>query len=728
MKKTRFIYYSLSLCFVLFSATAFAQKNSLASADDAFKARSWFDAIDLYKKAYTDMKGNGKKNEKARIIFQVAECYRMMDDPKQEEQWYAKAVKAKYDDPKCYLYLADAQKMQGNYDDAMASYKLYKDQVPSDPRGDDGVKSCQLAAQMKNAPTRYVVTNIAQLNTKFDDFGVCYSDRRGDEIIFSSTRPGGGGDKIDDGTGQTFSDLYITKQDKNGKWSAPVPLPGPVNSDVNEGPPVMDRQFKTLYFTRCGIVKNQQAKCKIYSSDRRGTAWADPVKLAFQLDSVTYGHPSISQDGQELFFSSDLSGGYGGHDIWVSHYEKKTRTWGDPVNAGSEVNTAGDELFPFIHIDGTLYFSSNGHPGLGGLDIFKAQKLGPDKWGNVTNLGVPINSEGDDFDITFDGNHERGMLSSTRTGGKGGADLYTFNLPPLLFALEGKIVDKESKKGIFKATVHLVGSDGSDVSIKTDTGGNYDFGPNGNERYIKANTSYIVSAGAQDLQYLNSDEKANETTVGLTESKTFVHNFELQLADIHHEIHFPRVLYPLDQAILTDASKDSLSSLIKTLTDNPTIKIELDAHTDQQGQKKHNMILSQARAQSCVDFLESKGIDSARLVAKGWGDTKLLIDNKALAKMKTKEEKQAAYATNRRTVFRVLSFDYVPKGHVMTAEDSLKMKALMKKTSVSGEENDNDTTDTGVPLPPAPPQNNTPQGSNNTPNGGTDQKPAPKKQ
>jgi peptidoglycan-associated lipoprotein len=726
MNKTRAIYVCLSLCFTFLCSSAFAQKNSLASADDAFKSKSWFDAIEMYKKAYSDMKGNGKKNEKARIIFQIAECYRMMDQPKEEEQWYAKAIKAKYDDPKCYLYLADAQKMQSNYDDAIASYKQYKDQVPSDPRGDDGVKSCELAAQLKTSPTRYVVNNIAQLNTKYDDFGSCYSNKKGTEIIFTSSRPGAAGDKTDNGTGQSYTDLYITIQDKNGKWATPVPLPSPINSDANEGTPTMDHQFKTLYFTRCLVNKGVQEKCKLYSSDRRGTAWADPVKLSFQTaDSVAYGHPSISLDGQELFFSSDLAGGYGQHDIWISHYDKKTKTWGDPVNAGPEVNTAGNELFPFIHPDGTLYFSSDGHPGLGGLDIFKAAKAGTDKWNNITNLGVPINSEGDDFAITFDGTKERGILSSTRAGGKGGADLYTFNLPPLLFALEGKVVDNKTKRGIFKATVHLVGSDGSDVSIKCDTGGNYDFGPNGTERYIKTNTSYIVSAGAQDLQYLNSDEKANETTVGLVESKTFVHNFELQKADLKTEIRFPKVLYDLDKANLTAASQDSLSALIKTLTDNPTIVIELDAHTDQQGQKQHNIILSQARAQSCVAFLESKGIDSARLVAKGWGDTKLLIDSKAIAKMKTKEEKQAAYATNRRTVFRVLRFDYVPKGHTMTAEDSLKMKAL-QKGKVSGQEESNDSTDTDIPLPPAPPQGN----NQNTPqnNGGTDQKPAPKKQ
>jgi len=732
MKKTRFLLYCLSICCLFLSTKSFAQKNSLASADQSFKSKEYFDAIELYKKAYTDMKGNGKKNEKARIIFQVAECYRMMADPKQEEQWYTKAIKAKYDDPNCYLYLADAQKMQGNYDDAIASYKKFKDAVPSDPRGDDGVKSCELAAQLKNAPTRYVVTNVSQLNTKFDDEGVCYSDRRGDEIIFTSARQGISGDKVDNGTGQSFTDLFIAKIDKLGKWSAPTPLPAPVNTDGNEGFPSMDRAFKTLYFTRCAVNKGVQEKCKIYSSDRRGTAWADPVKLAFQIDSVAYGQPCITADGKELFFSSDLAGGSGGHDIWISHYDKKTRAWGDPVNAGPTINTPGDEYTPFIHADGTMYFASNGHPGLGGLDLFKAKKAGDDKWSDPVNMGTPINSEGDDFGIIFDGTKERGFLASTRQGGKGNVDIYSFALPPLLFDIQGQVVDKSTKKGIYKATVHLVGSDGSDVSIKTDTGGNYNFGINGNDRYVKPNTSYIVSAGASDLQYLNSDEKANETTVGLVESKTFVHNFELQKADLHTEIHFPKVLYDLDKATLTENSKDSLNYLVKTLNDNPTIIIELDAHTDQQGQHQHNMILSQARAQSCVDYLETKSIDSARLHAKGWGDTKLLITTASINKMKSKEEKQAAYQANRRTVFRVLSFGFQPKGHIMTAEDSLKMKAT--KVNITGQEQDADTTDAGVPLPPAPANTPAPAPGDNSnapapSNGGTNQQPkaTPKK-
>ncbi len=307
MKRLITIFFCVCVSMLVFSSKSYAQKNSLQSADISFRNQEYFDAIELYKKAYTDMKGNGKKNEKARIIFQIAECYRMINEPKQEEQWYAKAIKAKYDDPKAILYLADAQKMQGNYDDAIASYNQYKAQVPSDPKGDNGVKSCQLAAQFKNNPTRYVVTNVAQLNTKFEDFAPCYADRRYDEIFFTSTRPGSTGDKIDNGLGQNFSDIYETKVDKNGKFSAPTPLPDPISSEGNDGTPTFDKGFKTLYFTRCVVVKGQQQKCKIFSADRKGTAWATPVQLSFQIDSVTYGHPALSPDSNATNCSSLLT-------------------------------------------------------------------------------------------------------------------------------------------------------------------------------------------------------------------------------------------------------------------------------------------------------------------------------------------------------------------------------------------------------------------------------------
>jgi peptidoglycan-associated lipoprotein len=674
---------------VIITLTASAQKAFIKAGDKAFQDKEYYNAIDIYKKA---LSANPKKADKPRLIFQIAECYRLTGDLKHEEEEYTKAIKANYDDAIAVLYLADAQMMQAKYDDALATYQQYQQKVPSDPRGANGVKSCQVAQQLLNAPTRYVVTNMAQLNTKFEDFAPAYSDRRMDEIVFTSTRSGTMGDKVDDGLGQNFSDIFITKLDKNGKFSAPLPLPAPVNTPDNEGSAIFDKTFKTMYFTRCTVVKNKGQNCKIYSTERRGNNWTDPIKLNFQIDSVTYGHPAITPDGNTLIYSSTLQGGSGGHDLWLSVYDKKTKTWGDPQNLGAGINTPGEEMYPYINADGSLYYSTDGLPGMGGLDIFHAAKLSDNKWGNPVNMGSPINSQGDDFAIAFEGTKDRGYFSSNRPGGRGSDDIYSFYKPPILFVIEGTVYDVDTHKGIPLATVRMVGSDGSDVSLKTDTGGHYMYGALGaNERYVKPSSSYILSASATDLKYLNSDEKANETTVGHTESATFEHDFQLKKPKQNEAIHFPAVLYALDKADLRPESKDSLNYLVRLLNNNPTLKIELDAHTDQQGSIPHNMRLSQARAQSCVSYLITQGIDSLRLVPKGWGPTKLLIKTPQIMAVKDrnpviqKHKRDSLYQINRRTVFQILSWNYVPKGHVMTQEDSLKMKAG-EDIKVSGQE------------------------------------------
>ncbi len=526
------------------------------------------------------------------------------------------------------------------------------------------------------------------------------------------------------GIGQNFSDIFITKLDKNGKFSAPLPLPAPVNTPDNEGPATFDKAFKTMFFTRCSVVKNKGVRCKIFSADRRGNNWTDPVMLNFQIDTVTYGHPAVTADAQTVVFSSDLQGGVGGHDLWMSHYDKKSKTWGAPVNLGPEINTVGDEYFPYIHVNGDLYYSSTGLPGMGGLDIFHATKSGDNKWVNPTNMGSPINSEGDDFGIIFEGTKDRGYFTSNRAGGRGGDDIYSFYMPPILFVIEGTVYDQDTHKGIPGATVRMVGSDGSDVSQKADTGGHYMFGALGaNDRYVKINSSYILSASATDLHYLASDERANETTVGKKESETFVHDFQLQKPNPVVELHFPAVLYGLDSANLRTESKDSLNYLVRLLNNNPTLKIELDAHTDQQGDYNHNIHLSQARAQSCVNYLISQGIDSARLVAKGWGFTKLIIKTPQIMAIHDKnpkvqyQKRDSLYQINRRTVFQILSWSYVPKGHMMTHADSLKMQQG-QQTKVSGQEV-SDTSSAPVPeeernyVPPvknqpAPPKGGTP--------------------
>jgi len=645
---------------LIFSVNASAQKNFSKDADKAFDQKEYFNAIELYKKAYSKAK---KKEDKANIIFKTAECYRNIGDTKQQESWYAKAIKAKYADPKAILYLANAKKAMAKYDEALIEYNNYKKEVPSDPAGEDGAKSCELAQKWKDSPTRYKVENMAQFNSKQSDFAPAYADKKSQVLYFTSTREGSTGGKIDAGLGQVYSDIYETKVDKNGKWSTPSPILPPINTEFNEGGSTVNRKMNNLYFTRCGALKNKEAKCQLFIATKQGTSWAKEVSLPFNIDSFAFGHPTISTDEQTLYFASDMPGGYGGKDIWMSTYDKKIKGFGKPKNMGASINTQGDEMYPYVSEDGSLYFASNGLIGMGGLDIFKAVKKG-EKWSDVSNMKAPINSAGDDFAIIFEGKKDKGYFTSNREGGKGSDDIYSFMMPPLVFSLEGVVTDCKYHIPVENVTMRLVGSDGTNVEAKTDKAGYYKFAEIGNARYINTNTSYIItteSVGAKSEKiagYLNSTEKGKITTVGEMESKIYKQDFCLTPAET--EIRFPAVLYALNKADLRAESKDSLNFLYQTLIDNPTIIIELSSHTDSRASDAYNDKLSQARAQSCVDYLvKDKGIPLARLKPKGYGEKKLLMTDADILKLKTTEEKEAAHQKNRRTVFRVLSFNYV---------------------------------------------------------------------
>lgn len=663
---------------LLFSVSAKAQKNFSKDAEKAFDNYEYFNAIELYKKAYTKAK---KKEEKAFIIFKTGECYRLIGDNKQAEAWYLKAIKANYTEPKAKLYLADAKKAQEKYNEALIEYNNYKKEMPSDPRGEDGAKSCELAQKWKDNPTRYKVENMTLLNSKDPDFAPSYADKKYNRLYFTSMRPGSTGGTVDPGIGELYSDIFETQMDKNGKWSTPTALPEPVNTKDNEGLTSVTKKGDMLFFTRCAVEKNKQTNNQLWVATKKGNSWGDPEKLPFCQDSLKYAAPSISADGMTLFFASNMPGGQGENDVWMSKYDKKNKKWGDPTNLGTEINTSGNDVFPFIHDDGTLYFSSNGHLGMGGLDIFRAEKKGEDQWGNVTNMKYPINSAGDDFGIVFEGKKERGYLSSNREGTHGADDIWSFVLPPLLFTIDGVVTDCGfSKETIEGVTIKLVGSDGSSVETKTDAAGYYKFAENGSARYVNPNTSYVVTVIAGDAKtsiakwgFLNSSEKAKETTVGVEEAKTFKHDFCLTPIE-PKGIHFPDVLYDLNKSDLRPESRDSLDFLYQTLIDNPTIVIELSSHTDYRGSDKANQILSEARAKSCVDYLISKGIPADRMVAKGYGEKRPLEIKDATGnvlftlteayinkttKGKSKEEYEALMAKNRRTVFSVLRKDYV---------------------------------------------------------------------
>ncbi|MEO6903430.1 MAG: OmpA family protein [Bacteroidia bacterium] len=668
---------AVAVC-LFFSSTVIAQKIFLDDANKAYSNKEYFNSIELYKKAYTKVKS---KEDKAYVIFKTAEAYRMIGDNKQAESWYTKAIKAKYPDPKAILYLADAKKALEKYNEALIEYNNYKAAVPADAHGEDGAKSCELAQKWKDTPTRYVVENVTLINTKDPDFAPTYVDKKYNKLYFTSMRPGGISNVTDATNGELYSDIFETQMDKNGKWSTPVALPEPVNTKDNEGLTTISKKGDLLIFTRCLTEKNKIMLNQLWYSHKKGNVWDVPVKIEFCVDTIEYASPMLfGPNSESMLFSSNMPGGQGDKDIWLTKYDKKEKKWGTPTNLGPDINTSGKEVYPFVHDDGTLYFSSDSYLGMGGWDIFKAEKKGEDKWGNVVNMRYPINSAGDDFGIIFEGKKERGYLSSNRQGTKGADDIWSFVLPPLIFTIEGVVSDCNFKETIPGVVIKLIGSDGSSVETKTDAAGYYKFAENGSARYVNSNVSYVISTQVGNeivtkqapAGFVNSSVKAKETTVGVEEAKLFKHDF--CLVPIEREIRFPDVLYDLGKADLRPESKDSLNFLYNTLIDNPSFVIELSSHTDYRGSDAENQKLSEARAKSCVDYLISKGIPAARMVAKGYGEKRPLeiknADGKVLytltesyivkeTKGKSKEEYEALMQKNRRTVFSVLRKDFV---------------------------------------------------------------------
>lgn len=673
---------------IAFVFSVSAQKNYLKDADVAYDNHQYFNAIELYKQAYTKVK---KADAKAKILFRTADAYQQINDLKGAETYYNKAIKAKYPDPIAILKLADVLKAQQKYPEAIVEYNNYKKEMPSDVRGENGVKSCQLAQEWKDAKntpeTRLKVEPMALINSKESDFAPAYADKKFTTLYFTSTRQGAQG-SIDVTTGQNHSDLYEAKLDKNGKWSTPVPLATSVVSKMNEGGAYVSKKGDLMFMTRCPEAKNKQLKCQIYVCKKQGPSWAEPVLLPFNIDTVSFRHAVISPDGNTLYFDSRLSGGYGGNDIWMSSFDAKAKEWGQPVNLGPQVNTAGIEGYPYIADDNkTLYFSSDTHLGMGGLDIFKVEKDANGKFTKApVNLKSPMNSAGDDFGIIFEGKKVKGYFTSNREGGKGSDDIWSFVLPPLVFNLSGTVVSAGDNQGrganepVQNAIIHLKGSNGDMFEFKTTADGKYNF-------KLKESTTYEVTVATDKgtvsqtfkKSFLATKDMGKLTTVDENESKDFVKDFAL--TPVLDEIRFPAVLYELAKADLKPESKDSLNFLYQTLMDNPTIVIELQAHTDSRGSDAKNQILSEARAKSCVDYLvNEKKVPIARLTSKGWGEKKLLVKDDQINKVKTKEEKEALHQKNRRTVFRIVNWDYVDP-------NAPKSDKPIYKPQVSGEEN-----------------------------------------
>jgi peptidoglycan-associated lipoprotein len=644
---------------IISSAPAGAQKKQKDfRAQSAFEAGEYYEAIDLYKNAYNKV----DKDQKTAIFFKIGECYRILGDARSAVLWYKKAIREEYQDPIIFLRYGQMLLVTEKYDEAEEEFKEYQELVPDDPRGGIGIESCEAAIVWKENPTGYIVENMRDFNSRQRDFSPAYVNEAYTEVLFTSTREDAAGNETHGATGQNFADIFASTMDRKGKWSVPVPVES-LNTEFEDGTPCISADFSTLYITRCMKGKNKQLGCQIYKASPDGDDWSES-EVVFENfgDSITTAHPAISPDGNTLYFVSDMPGGLGEHDIWK--VTKEGGGWGDPVNLGEEINTPGNELYPFVHADGTLYFSSDSRVGMGGLDIYKAVQDETGGW-ILENMKPPINSPEDDFGIVFEAEVERGFFSSARKG-RGNDDIFSFVLPPLNFSVNGVVKDERTDKVLPGSKVRSVGSDGITVESTTGEEGTFRF-------MLKPGTDYVFIASQPG--YLSGKER--ESTRGLEQSKVF--EVTIYLASTERVIELPNIFYDFAKWDLRPESMVSLDNLVETLNDNPNVTIELMSHTDSRGTPADNLELSQKRAQSVVDYLISKGIAADRLQAKGYGeaqpkvvDEKIREENSFLElgevltesfinQLGSPDLKEKAHQVNRRTEFRVLSTEYIPQ-------------------------------------------------------------------
>ncbi len=657
----RFTLKALVVLFMItFSLDGVSQTARLRRADALFEAGGFFEAVEIYRRELDKV----SRDDMGFYLQRIADCYRYVGNARQAELWYSKAIMRDAPNPKVFYHYAEMLKMAEKYDEAIEQYQKYKELVPNDPLADVGIKSCELAQQWIASPSGYEVVNMRAINSRQSDFSPTYASEDYSILFFTSSRDEATGSRTHAGTGEKFTDIFVTQRDRRGNWSNPRPLDESINTAYDEGTPSLTSDLNKLYFTRCRTSRRNKLGCEILVSERRDQGWLTPDPIPIAADSMVVAHPSISDDELTLYFVANIPGGYGGNDIWKITRTSPSDNWGEPVNLGPEINTKGNEMFPYIHSDGTLYFSSDGHPGMGGLDIFRATPSNGNGW-TVENMRYPINSPSDDFGIIFEREREAGYFSSRRrdVGARGGDNIFLFYLPEINFNMIGTVRDDKSGRPLANANVQLVGSDGIIANVRTEDNGSFRF-------MLNPNTDYVLIASREG--YLNG--KGRETTRGLTESKEFDVNIEL--TSTARPIELPNIFYDFDRWELRPESMAALDRLIEVLNDNPTIVIELGAHTDSRGSLDYNYDLSQKRAQSVVNYLIERGVPTERLRAKGYAQSQpkvvdeqlaqqypflqvgAKLDQRYIDQLSNEEQKETVYQINRRTEFRVLSTDF----------------------------------------------------------------------
>jgi len=651
-----------ALIFLLIMSEGCIVSHQARLAATSFDNGEYFKSIAAYRKIYTKTKG---RENKAAIQLKIAEAFYKIGQYRQAESYFKSAIFKDPSDATILLRYAEVLRSNGKYDEAIKNYQKFLLHLPKDERALNGIISCKTSKDLMSKLTQYKIENLKEINSRFSDYGAVYPGLIETELVFSSARDDATGKKKNPVTGEFNADIYRAVYNaEQKKWDLPKRIDESmmINTVDDEGAPGFDKSGNTIYFTRSISEKGEDAKVGIFESTLVSGSWSRPVKLSIGSDSLLAAHPSVSRDGTKIYFVSNRPGGFGGNDIWMAEKVGESK-WGDARNLGPQINTAGNEMFPFIRDNGEFYFSSDSHVGIGGLDIFKATPMGKDGW-KVENMGVPINSTGDDFAISFYPGEEKGLFTSYREGSRGD-DIYSFVLPPKSYGVEGGLYNKVTGEQVEGASVRLIGTDGTQLRLKSD---------NASFRFqLKPGVEYLITAFKKG--FLNA--KASLSTVGMDQGKAF--SVRMELVPVDQPIKIDNIFYEVGKWNLLPTSIASLDTLVSLLKENPTVTIELMAHTDCRGNDADNLILSQKRAQSVVDYLISKAIQQERLTAKGYGekvpktvDARMVKANAFLKKgevlscqfieaLKKEEEREICHQLNRRTEFKVTSSEYREK-------------------------------------------------------------------
>ncbi|MBO4806480.1 MAG: OmpA family protein [Paludibacteraceae bacterium] len=650
--------YMLFLSAILLGSCSVNQQ--IKKADKKYEIGEYYKASSIYKRAYTRVNVTKEREKKAYVAYRLGDCYRLINDNEKAERAFQNAVRYNCKDSMALLLYADVLRKNKKSKAAVEQYELFLKDHPSNRQASIGRTSALEAVEWEKNPTKYKVEKLTVLESKRSERSPAFPAGETDVIYFASSRENKAvGGKNSNITGIRNNDIFFARRNALGEWDNIEPVEGDINTMEDEGSPSFSPDGKVMYFTRCPYVKGESHGAQICKSVRSGGKWGKAQEVKLSKDSsVTFAHPTVSPDGKYLYFVSDLAGGYGGKDIWRSSIEGDK--YGAPVNLGPSINTAGDEMFPYMREDSVLYFSSNGLPGFGGLDIFYAKEVSDGRWA-VKSMMYPINSNADDFGISFVKGANRGAFSSNRNEKKGYDKIWSFELPDVVFDITGKVLSTTGEP-LGDAIVRIVGTDGTNTKIKTKSDGSF-------TAPLKRNVEYVMLGNCRG--YLN--QKETVVTLGLEDSKSFPINFSL--ASISKPVGLDNIFFEFGKATLTPESSTSLDKLVKLLNDNPNITIEIGAHTDKVGSAEGNLALSGKRAESVVDYLIKAGIEAERLTAKGYGKTQPITVDKALAAKHSflregdvldeefidklpADQQEIANQSNRRTEFRVLKTTY----------------------------------------------------------------------